>query len=447
MAGETTARISGKKRRLRGVVIALVIIAILAGWWHFTKPREMRLVGITEIKLPLLPHGHIYNYFSANRDYSLAYSSLPSITAIRWNGTIRWHVQPPKPFLSSISSSSSASRTRSGSVVSPNGRFYAVVIAQVSIQRLLVWDEGRLTTSISLPLPAILNPQRKKLATVTARLTVLDTGQVFIWLPTNPIGQIVLIEGGKIRAKGYLPKGSGRVTSDGQQLILKTPTQYLFYKITIKNGSICLTPAYKAKESSSVYYLTSDGVLVTDNGAIYNMYGQVSGPTDWQLIPYTDQDPTSSVVMQAHYQFAGVYGYLTDKRILDLHTGATWDPGKSLSLFVRLTPDGQYAIVDQQHNRISLIARDWLDQQQIPLIVGLLSHAYTVPLSIYQRPGRLCARLSIISNQGFMHIKNPITGQWVDLEDVALSRDGHTLNCLTSDNDGVTHYRIMTFKW
>lgn len=445
MAGDTTARLSGKKRRIRGVVIALVVLAILAGWWHFTRPREMRLVGVQELKLPVLPQNYSYS-FKTNRDYILATSSLPAITVMQWDGTVRWHILPPKPFLSARYWPRAK---KIETAISPNGRFCAVADAQGTTQRVLVWDEGRLTTSISLPLPIRL--QRGWNKPILVQPIALDSGQVFLWSPIDPIGRIALVEGGRIRAQGKLPKVAGEfscgITADGHTLIVGTSTRFSFYRITIENNSICLTPTYTAKESSFRCYVTIDGLLITDNGAIYNAHGQVSGPTGWELTSVGGRDPTSSsVIIQYHYDSSIDIRYM---RILDPRTGGTWIPGKRhSSLFSQITPEGQYALIDEQPNRITAIVRLWVVQQHYnSLPDGLFYRFFTVPLSIYQRPGRLCARLPIIEHPSFTRIKNSQTGQWVDLWDVALSRNGHTVYCLIRDHRDEGHWQIMSYTW
>ena len=162
-----------KKNRWRRLLIALAILAALAGCWWLSRPQEMRLVEVRPVTIPIS-----YPHFTANADYLLAsydYSSPPFV-AMRWDGTIRWHIEPPKAVLPATLADYSKKFDKS---LSRDGRFFTAVIVQGNSQQVMMWDEGRLLGSVSLPLTTRMRKGKPKPDTILAQTTTLDNGQVY----------------------------------------------------------------------------------------------------------------------------------------------------------------------------------------------------------------------------------------------------------------------------
>lgn len=446
-------RIHRMKKRTRVVLIALAILAVLAGWWWLSRPQEMRLVDITKLDLP----NNVGYRFTSGSDYLLA--TLPVIAVIRWDGTIRWKVSPPESVLP-IHCRKDADTLFSS--VSPNKRYCATVTAHETKQRVMMWDEGRYSGSVTLPLTvALIRPRSSVHNTMLGRPTVLDNGQVLCWIPDRPVGSLILLEKGTMRAHGKLPVPPGKtlvdivsyhITQDGRALIAATNDDITYYRITRSNDHLRCTRNYSARNESYRLFITSDGLLVTNTGSVYDAHGRVSGPTDWKLLPRLWWAPTSrSCIIQELNLSQGLFpGSDTATRILDPRTGKAWIPKRQQPhRWIEATPDGQYMVVDERHGPFFGMAREWLAKKEL-LPVWMNEHAYATHLSVYQRPGRFCARLSVIgSSDASLRILNPRTKQSLDLSDIALSEDSHTLRCLCSEDNGSSGYSyyILTYRW
>jgi hypothetical protein len=364
-------------RRSRRVLVTLALLAALAGWWWLGRPQEMRLVDVRPLELPTLPDKYSY-YFRPRTDYLLAYSSAPSLAVMRWDGTVRWGIMPPKPMMLK---NSYVYAVKCNWSVSPNGRYCTVVIAQMRNQKVMMWDEGQLIGSTLLPLTIKPCGLSTELETVLAQPTILDNGQAFCWIETEPVGSIMLLENGKIKARGRLPAPSGikpedvsyQVSPDGRVLIASVMDGFTIYRIIIADNTLRCIPVYTSKEPpvqtawgilvSNRPFVTSDGFLVTDSGAVYDMHGRISGSTGWRLDPIVKGIPVPrSAIIQAHYVNSDMLpNYITATQIFDPHTGVVWAPKKQLPhLFSQATPDGKYLLVDERPGKIAVLARDWL---------------------------------------------------------------------------------------
>jgi len=195
---------------------------------------------------------------------------------------------------------------------------------QGNSQKVLMWDEGRLLGSVTLPLTT--KPWKKKLETVLAKTTTLDNGQVFCWMRNISGASIYLIEKGKIRAKGKLLAKPWSISPDGQALIDAS----CYYQIVVKGNALSFTPVYTAKDDMGMLFVTRDGFIVNDEGAIYNGRGQISSATGWHLLVLPTLNlltPRHSIVMQVQSrEVEFIPFHLKGIRILDPRTGKAWGP-------------------------------------------------------------------------------------------------------------------------
>ena len=452
MLNRSMVRISRMKKRTRRFLIAIAILAALAGWWWFTRPQEMRLVSVRPLALPFL-----YPYFRANTDYLLASSSYSnrSLMALWWDGTVRWHIVPPEPVLPATCADYSK---KSDYSISPSGRFCTAVIVVGKSQKVMLWDEGRLAGSVSLPLTTRL--WRAKPETILAQTTTLDNGQVFCRLRNAPGGSLILIEKGKIRALGKLPVpptakygiDSWQILPDGRALIIAAGGPFIYYRITIKGNSLRFIPVYTAKDKSHSPFITRDGFLVTDSGAVYDEHGRISGSTGWHLlIPPINNTltPRHSAVLQVQSMEVGYWPFhFNGIRILDPRTGETWDLKKRGPYqFCLSTTDGRYLLAVETPADMNKSILYWLHERRL-IPDKLYYRKDKIHLYVYRRPGRLCARLPIAEDSDGFSIRNPQTGQWLGVWPLSLSEDGHTVHCICYDsNDSNSHYYILTYKW
>ena len=454
MLNRSMVRISRMKKRTRRFLIAIAILAALAGWWWLGRPQEMRLVSVRPLALPFFNP-----YFRANTDYLLASSSYSnrSLMALRWDGTVRWHIVPPEPVLPATCADYSR---KSDYSISPSGRFYTALIVSGNSQRVMLWDEGRLVGSVSLPLTTKMRKGKPKPDTVLAQTTTLDNGQVFCRIRNAPGGDILLIEKGKIRAQGKLPVpptakygiDSWQILPDGRALIAAPPGAFAYYRIMITGNALGFTPVYTAKDKSYFPFITHDGFLVTDSGAVYDEHGRISGSTGWHLLIhpfYNTLTSRHSAVLQVQSMDIGFIPFhFNGIRVLDPRTGEAWRPSKRVTYqFCQSTFDGRYLLAIETPADLPKTILYWLwDKRLIP--DKLYDRKDRVRLYIYRKPGRLCASLPIVEDSGDFSIRNPRTGQWLGVWPLSLSEDGHTVRCLCYDsNDSNSHYYILTYKW
>ncbi|MHB9110033.1 MAG: hypothetical protein ACYDCO_23520 [Armatimonadota bacterium] len=453
-------RIHRMNKRTRRVLLALAILAALAGWWWLFRPQEMRLVDVRPLDM-----SNIKGYFNPTADYLLVTpyslsSPDPSFALFRWDGTRRWHIVPPKPVLPATVADYSR---RSNYSVSPSGRYCTAVIVVRNSQQVMMWDEGRLVGLVFLPLTTKLRKGKPKPDTVLARTTTLDSGQVFCRTRTAPGESIILIEKGIIRARGKQPAppsmtsgvAAWQISPDGQALIVESSGAFTFYRITVKGNALRFTRAYTAKDTSKYRspFITRDGFLVTDNG-VYNERGRISGSTGRHLLyhpVYDTQTPRHSSVLLAQsmdihsfpFHFNGI-------RVLDPRIGDAWGPSKRGPYqFCLSTLDGQHLLVIETPTafRQSILNR-LKNRGLIP--DKLYYRKDTVHLYVYRKPGRVCARLPITEDSdGSLSIRNSQTGQSMKVWPFSLSEDGHTMRCLASDGEGPSgySYSILTYKW
>lgn len=449
-----------KRNRWRRLLIALAVLAVLVGWWWFSRPREMRLVEVRQLNLPG-PSGTEYSFISSAH-YLLASSSIPSLVMIRWDGTVYWKISPLYPVSASCFRGDSDTYNWS---ISPNGRYCAAVIAQRDIQEIMFWDEGRLIYTITLPLRTQPKGRySRKLTAALAQLVILDNGQAFSLIKTKPVGSITLIDKGQIQARGKLlvPAGvSYKVSPDGRALIASVTSGFTYHRIERIGNILRLVPVYTAKETPIPMlwgisvpnrpYITSDGFLVAESGAVYDERGRISNQTGWRMALGMELIPThQSAVLQGRYTNSDVVQiYNPASRILDPRTGETWTlVNQQPHLLSRSTSDGQYLLIDKQPARFTKSTRDWLRQVNL-LPDSLIRRNNIVYLSIYRKPGRFCARMPVVDINGSVSIQNPKTGQWFGLYDLSLSEDGHTVYCLVqNDVESLeTPHSIFIYQW
>ena len=462
MLNRVMERIHRMNKRTRRVLRVLAILAALAGWWWFSRPQEMRLV---EVRLITIPKNSRYRFIPGT-EYLLVTSSMPSVAAMRGDGTVYWSIVSPKPMLPKNTYKYSDKIQLS---VSDDGRYCLAVVPQMRVQKVMLWDQGRLISSSLLPLTfkqSKVNPT--EIETILSQSTLLDNGQIFCLAKTEPTGSMILLDKGKILARGRLPAPSGvmpddvsyQVSPDGNVLIVSFTEGFTYYRINRVGNNLRCTLVYTAKEPPiqtawgisvpNRPYITSNDFLVTDSGAIYDAHGRVSGPSGWRLGQGIRSSAHQPTVLQGQYVRSDVLPiYNTDSRILDPHTGETWGPAYlQPHLLGRTTPDGQYLLVDKQPPQITRSIRDWLREQNI--LPGSMFHrTRKIHLAVYRKPGRLCACLPVIENYGSLSIRNHKNGQWLELSDLSLSKDGHTLRCMVYDEDesGEPINYIFTYKW
>jgi len=438
--------------RTRRLLIVLAVLAGLAGWWWFSRPQEMRLVDVRPFILPISDP-----YFTANADYILASrdESL-SPTAMRWDGTVRWHIMLPEAVLPVTYANYSR---KSNYSVSPRGRFCTALTVIGNSQRVMMWDEGRLLGSVSLPLTT--RPWKGKTETVLAKTITLDNGQVFCLMRNVPGGSIILIEGGKVRAQGKLPAFPSPIkypmTSyhfgpDGQALIAAAGNAFNFYQITINGNSLRFKLNYTAKDGSHWPVLTRDGFLITDDGAVYDRHGRISGSTGWNRNPPLIEIPTpNSAVLQVQYVPLRMgANYLGNARILDPHSGKIWKPSRPGPYkFCLSTPDGRYLLVAELRSEMTVTIVNWLWERQI-IPAKLYYRDHRAYLCVYRKPGRICARVPFFDNSDdSISIWNPQTRQRLEFCAISLSADGHTLRLVGCDETKPSEiaYSVLTYKW
>ena len=455
MARKAVLRIVTQRWRL--LLVTVLLLGISVAIWVLLQPPEMRLVARYALS-PEPPELCIVFGFSGQMLHVGHMFDQPySQACYDVNGRLIWHFAYPGalPPASAALRHAFHENYRSFLPPTPDIRYQAMMIVQGTYQEVRSWDHGTLLGAARLPLGRTL-----------VDATVLDNGDILCWYPHCSPSPVYLIHGSQIRARGMLaiPPGykgdyahgvNGRFTFDGKAFVLANPDGFRYYAVHITGSTLHLTPVYAADNlyhlpkhfgdalsPPNIPSLFSSSLLISYAGARYNDRGRIDGPTGWLLA--NKRHIHDGIIIQSQDYFT--------VRILDVRTGLSWViPADRWSEFCETTPDGRYAMLDHQTGfRESKGIRSLMEHAPDPIQSGfdyLFPYRSQHELRLYERPGRLLARLTIEKEPGSMiyHMGHGVTA---DLYDFMPSADGHTLYAIgTVTDNGKTTLEILQFRW
>ncbi|MHB0938495.1 MAG: hypothetical protein ACYDCO_18980 [Armatimonadota bacterium] len=336
--------------------------------------------------------------------------------------------------------------------LSPDGRHCALAVVDGDSQQIIHWQDGRRVATVRLPCRGIL-----------AHLYVLDSGVIYAWVPSAPIGSVYRIEGGRLAARGtvatLIAQGYplGRFSSDGRAFITADNSGFVYHRVSMSGATLNLTPVYTAKEPAiktnnhNLPYLVNADLLVATNGAVYTGRGKVSDSSGWQCFAY-ESNPPCTALMQ--YRLPSSMKSPLDAiavRVFDPHTRTHWTPADGTSHLVSaVTPDGRFALVGRQPaRRFRAFVKTMAAGKHLPSRVRTPLQRYLnrdeITLTLYERPGRARATLHLSFGETSLPVIRHDGAQYL-YQQLNLSPDGHTLRII-GHHDMSGEKRIFTYAW
>ena len=386
------------RRKLARVllIIAAAAVLLLAVWWVL-KPRSYHLVGrYPSMDAAILPCATGF----------LLRESAGAFVLRDWgDGHERWRI--------------AINTTRSVIFsISPSGHYCAALFGDVSSRniRLQVWQDGLLMDSYPMPRD-----------TPRIHLKALDDGRVFVWPSFHNRVQAMLLQGGKVIARGQLLDGivSG-ISPDGNVIASPRGNGFEYGTVTVRDGVISVSHQYAGQEDLEMTImdgfdidacLCANGMLLTRQGAIYGASGRVSSAGRWQHVSVS---PCGRYAYECQREFGCVFSPVTGER---------WSfrvPGMNKG--GDATNDGRYALAWYSAD---VSGGSLFSLRDIPLLGALVRYLPRPNdyLALYERPGRLCAVLRMNIQRWWGSSSPPFEWWWYPSPDgrtVALAIAGQT---------------------
>jgi hypothetical protein len=364
----------------------LIIVVILLGlfaWWRLSQPKGLRLVGAYSAA----------NYFTPSRQGFLLREKLDLLVLHDWRtGRARWQVRTNGPKLPPGAFGYEFLRYRFGWSVynlSADGRTLAAVIAERPHLHCYTWRDGKLMGEV------LLRNQQRVFG--YGNLRVLDDGRVFYWGHGTLPHPVILIDNGRVAAKGICPPILLEISSDGRlalQMQYTTPMSY--YSLLHVRGSAIRFTRQSTILPTNTYMLES--VLVSNDGKVFNAKGFLRSTAPW---------------FAQHQQWASTRGeFAHTVQFMPYSRGKTlrarvWNPssGKGWgfsppfdisnnSCTYTAAGDGTHALV-YRTIRTRNTATRLLERIPVLWRLARVTHG---EVRIYQRPGKLYARQSFPRN-------------------------------------------------
>jgi len=438
----------------------MLLGALAAGWWWFTRPKEMRLVSVISLSDIITISG--YTNFQPYNDRLL----IPDLEdangnplALRkqiialcdWNGKLIWKIGLPTPeYLRGTNLSDYHYEPRLPSL-SPDGCRLAAAIVDGSSQQIIHWKNGHRVGAVRLP-------YRDWESIATLRLH--NSGRIYAWVHLRPTGYVYIIEGSRIIATGEISTSksaepgayTGAFSPDGKAFVLGDKDGFTYYRLPTSGSKLSLSPVYTARERTDLSSSGSRPVLVMDsdlllvrNGAIYNDHGRISKADEWQFGIRASAD--SKAVIQYKRESEDSFRV----RIMEPCIRRHWIPGgDQLEYSYDLSPDGRYVLVGKEAHRqlITLISKV-MNNKHIPSSLKQpLNHmSRQANLVVYEKPGHARARIRISGERWANGLFIQYANNRFLLREAYISRDGHTIKLLCNDIDNRSDMMIFTYTW
>jgi len=192
-------------------------------------------------------------------------------------------------------------------------------------------------------------------------------------------------------------------------------------------------------------FIGNDRVLF-GNGALYNLTGKIGAADGWTMIRGSEQ---GTIVIQGRLPSVR-QGW--EFRCLNVKTGEHWTiPHATLGDDLLTTPDGRYIMCSQPTDPWKYDnLRQWLAGKPVLKYLQNLvpKGPSTAMLCLYEKPGRLRARLPFAANHNGNFYTDPRTKAIYELETARFSPDGHSLFITMHQGEGDQQKReLWRFKW
>ncbi len=420
-AGEPAAPLAAPPRRRRRWWWLLLPALLLLAWggYRLAHPRSLRPVGGMPEKGALLAVTS-YGMLEISREDR-------GYIARDWQGREHWRVP--------IEGAKGVERLREHS---SNYQHIAQLTIEPHAARVRVWQTGRDSGEAIVAVSALASASR--LSPMRYSLAALDDGGAMLAVQTaKTTTRLFRIDGRRVSAQGeYTVRqhpGSGvlypQLSPDGNLLVLtdngNLNTECI--RLTVQQGRITCTPLYTATLVDNWRFMADD-ILLDEDGTRYYPGGRVSkAPSGWTNVRIAiSEQLRRGAILQTTYD--GSTPWEERHRVLDARTGATWEvPQRGYVNAWSLSTDGRVAALLEDAPPLPGYMEKAVEM--LPFLAEPLARSRDwTQICIYERPGRLRARLVVKDNM---------------VRDINLSPDGRRLVVDRMTDEETTRYDVYVW--
>ena len=260
--------------------------------------------------------------------------------------------------------------------VSPSGRFFTAVSLDAAAPQVHLWDSGKPLFMYALPHGIPEN----------CHVKVMDDSRIFLWPSVASQYPALLLEQGRISARGQLLEGGRSVLApDGTAMIAAHRGTFDYGTVTSKDGQLGLANRYTAAGEISVtagagYTVDAaafaQGRVMTDNGTVYDQHGVSVHHRNWW---HNTLAPGGFYTFELQGKRALIFSPVTRARWSFATPGRVWGGDA--------TATGHYAL--------AWFTPDAPDALQPWHNVMLPFNPNSSVLALYEKPGHLRAMLRV----------------------------------------------------
>ena len=287
------------KIRRKPLLLVLPFVLLVYLVWHCCQPHEYYLAKRIPLDTSALAGYSPLDFIPASSGFLLREGNRLFVMR-DWDGKERWRVTTEEPLFAGwpALSKNKAYRdlflecdraTRTVFALSPNGRYFAAIIAHGHTAHLHIWDYGLHLGRHTLPIPeAFLLREAKGTAgyhTSNQRiyqLYVLDDGTVYCWPVSDTPEQAIVVAGQRLLATGVIPSNSD-LSPDAGSLVTHFQHSFNYYRVALAQGQLWLHLKYSAGvhvdwswgEGRGLHpAILTNGFVMADGGFLFGHFGR-----------------------------------------------------------------------------------------------------------------------------------------------------------------------------
>lgn len=379
-----------RSRRL--LFLLFVALLIAAAWWHWHTPAPRLVRKIT------IPNSESYFWSRHDGVLIFQYHDNTTVSLYSWTGQELWKIDSPQHSQINIYRPEWISRHH-GFAASPNGQLIATVVTINKTNYLYSWQNGQSLPSVTLPWWGMKTSTPEE---TTTSLSVLDDGRVFIYPDEKMDCPLLIARNGHIIARGYYRSSLKvennqyleRILSADATTMIESPIQRrhlipatasprAYIEVLVKGDHVQAVQRYQDNRLGR-YPLTGGKVIDISGGRLYDKQGLLWHDKSKMTIPPRHSEETALLIID-EYRYNSI-----KMKVHDPNTGQNWP--------VSIHPITTMAQFDYTTRYVAFSEEATLADHLGPvsnIVPSIFFERITRPkvlLSIYERPGRLCAK-------------------------------------------------------